>query len=93
MARPPAGAGPVGHRDLPYSVLASVKADQANGSGMDDLVALLRWHGTGRAFLNFLTDPDRTADAFAAADHRRLAEVKAAWDPDNVFRYNHNIAP
>jgi len=24
---------------------------------------------------------------------RRLADVKQAWDPDNVFRFNHDITP
>ena len=33
------------------------------------------------------------ADAYTPEDYRRLGEVKAAWDPDNLFRGNHNIPP
>ncbi|MFI7694717.1 BBE domain-containing protein [Nonomuraea sp. NPDC049655] len=27
------------------------------------------------------------------ADHRRLSALKARYDPDRLFRVNHNIAP
>ena len=27
------------------------------------------------------------------AGHERLVEIKKKWDPDNVFRMNHNIPP
>ena len=53
----------------------------------------LRPYVTGGAFLNFVTDPARTASAFTAGNHRRLAGVKATWDPGNMFRFNHNIPP
>jgi FAD/FMN-containing dehydrogenase len=85
MARPPAEAGPVGHRGVPFSVIADV-ADPA-------LVETLRPHATGGAFLNFLSDTDRTAAAYTPADLRRLRAVKAAYDPDDVFRLNHTVSP
>ena len=33
------------------------------------------------------------ASAFSAEAWRRLQDVKRQWDPDNVFRLNHNIPP
>ncbi|PXY36408.1 LLM class flavin-dependent oxidoreductase [Prauserella flavalba] len=46
-------------------------------------------------YLSFETDtrPERLADAFPPATLRRLRELKAAYDPDNVFRDNFNITP
>ena len=51
-------------------------------------------HRSGGAYLNFLGDEggDRVREAFGA-DHARLARVKARFDPGNVFRGNHNVAP
>jgi FAD/FMN-containing dehydrogenase len=64
------------------------------------------FHGAIRPFaaageyVNFLGaaagDADPSEAAIAAYGHAklaRLAALKARWDPDNVFRLNHNIAP
>jgi FAD/FMN-containing dehydrogenase len=83
MARPAAGAGPVGPRDVPLSVIADAH--------VPGLAAALAPHATGGSFLNFLADPARTATAFAPADYEALREVKAAYDPDDVFRVGHAI--
>jgi FAD/FMN-containing dehydrogenase len=83
-ARPGADAGPVGHRDVPFSITVDGPADAA---------APLARHATGGSFLNFLKDPERTHAAYTAPDHALLRELKRAYDPDNVFSVNHNIAP
>jgi FAD/FMN-containing dehydrogenase len=98
MARPERGAGPIGHRDAPFSLVAIAQSparEDANRlrAAVDAVAARLEPHTTGGAFLNFLTDAERTADAYTAADYRRLREVKAAYDPGNVFSANHNIPP
>ena len=31
--------------------------------------------------------------AYGAERHARLVEAKDRWDPENVFRLNHNIEP
>ncbi|MEU7482484.1 FAD-binding oxidoreductase [Streptomyces sp. NPDC042319] len=50
---------------------------------------------SGAVYLNFIGDEggERVVAGVGADNHRRLAAVKAAYDPDNVFRLNHNIAP
>jgi len=37
--------------------------------------------------------PEDVAAAYDTADHRRLTELKARYDPANLFRVNHNIRP
>jgi FAD/FMN-containing dehydrogenase len=39
------------------------------------------------------TGPDITRAIYGDAKLARLVALKRAWDPDNVFRLNHNIAP
>jgi hypothetical protein len=98
MARPAEDAGPIGHRDVPFSVVVAAQApDPSAADGLsaavDAVAEGIRPHAAGGSFLNFLGDPDRTADAYTLDDYRRLSEIKATWDPDNVFRGNHNIPP
>ncbi|MEV5831343.1 FAD-binding oxidoreductase [Spirillospora sp. NPDC052242] len=85
MARPAAGAGPVGHRTTRLSVTADAPSPALAGA--------LRPHTSGGAFLNFLHDPARTAEAYTAADLARLIGVKRRYDPDNVFGLTHNLPP
>jgi FAD/FMN-containing dehydrogenase len=46
-------------------------------------------------YLNFVTDAgtDRVVAALGRENWERLTAVKAQYDPDNVFRLNHNIPP
>ncbi|GIG00163.1 FAD-binding oxidoreductase [Catellatospora citrea] len=58
--------------------------------------AIRPW-STGRRFVNFLTASDATSEAVAEAylpeTYRRLAAIKASYDPTNIFRATPAIAP
>ena len=46
-------------------------------------------------YINELSDagPEVTRASYGDEKLQRLRELKRAWDPTNVFRLNHNIAP
>lgn len=74
--------GPVSHRDARFVMkIAAPAADAITATA------------TGGSFLNFLHDTARTHTAFTPANHRRLREIKTAYDPTNLFHRNHNIPP
>ena len=84
--------------------MVSIDGNWADPAQDDEVVAWVRarWakireFGTGAVYLNFtgLADEplDAGVDSAFGRNLRRLAEVKAKYDPDNLFRRNHNIAP
>ena len=53
-------------------------------------------HRAGGVYVNFLDaddDASRIREAYGDRTIRRLADVKARYDPDNVFHHNKNIPP
>jgi FAD/FMN-containing dehydrogenase len=52
-------------------------------------------HATGRVYLNFLGDEgrERVRTAYGERNYERLARLKRAYDPSNLFRHNQNIQP
>ena len=95
LARPPAVADAVGHRDAAFNVFTSAYPGPAFAHAAAAQTAmyerLLPWSG-GRSLYNFTARPDgRPVDARGAFDDATLARlraVKAAYDPQNLFRYN-----
>jgi FAD/FMN-containing dehydrogenase len=66
----------------------AVNVEWARGAWRD-----MRQFSTGGTYINFLTEEegdDRTRAAYRT-NYARLAEVKARWDPSNLFRTNKNI--
>ncbi|WP_423065821.1 FAD-binding oxidoreductase [Devosia sp. CN2-171] len=59
-----------------------------------DGIAALRQHDTG-AYVNFVSNegPERLRAAYPGATWDRLRQVKAKYDPENLFRLNQNIPP
>jgi FAD/FMN-containing dehydrogenase len=91
---------PVGNRDARYvfNIMASwdqALEDKANVEWVREAWADLSQFSTGGTYINFLSEgegPERIEAALGKA-MGRLAEVKAKWDPENVFRTNRNIKP
>ena len=60
-----------------------------------DYFAAMEQHATGGVYVNFLHNDEGEGRVRAAygARYERLAQIKASYDPDNVFRSNQNIRP
>ncbi|MFB9831722.1 FAD-binding oxidoreductase [Actinoallomurus acaciae] len=100
--RPPAVPNAVSTRGLPFVVFAfGVGApDQAISlrARLARVVDVLRPWSAERKMINFLsadeaTTADGVEEAYGPELYRRLAEVKKAYDPANVFRLFYNIPP
>ena len=68
---------------------------EANIAWTRDSHAAFQEHFSGGRWLNYLAD-DEGGDAVRPAygpNYDRLVEVKRRYDPGNLFRLNHNIAP
>lgn len=48
---------------------------------------------TGRAYVNFLGEPDGARASYGEETYGRLVTLKRKYDPANVFRRNQNIDP
>lgn len=99
VARVPTMATAYAHRASPVmanvAALFADPADRADAlADVDALVSRLD-AVTGGAYVNFLADEgaDRVRAAYPGATWDRLARIKAAYDPANLFRRNQNVPP
>jgi hypothetical protein len=99
MARVPADATAFAHRDS--RILANVAAVFATPEEraehepwVEGLAGELKQDDDG-AYAGFLADEGeaRVRAAYPGATWDRLTEIKARYDPDNLFRLNQNIPP
>ncbi len=90
----------VGNRDAAAVLNIASSWERAEDDAINVEWARNAWRGlrqfsTGGTYVNFLTEEegdDRTRAAYRT-NYPRLAEVKARWDPSNLFRANKNVAP
>ena len=100
VCRVPVEATAVPHREEGWNLLLpSVWVDPAdteeNIAWAKETHAAFAEHLTERRWLNYLGD-DQGADAVRGAygpNYDRLVELKRRYDPENIFRHNHNITP
>jgi FAD/FMN-containing dehydrogenase len=70
--------------------------DEDNIAWVRGMIAALRPNSDGGAYLNFpgfQEEGQALMQASFGPQYGRLAALKRKWDPDNVFRLNHNILP
>ena len=87
------------HRHARFEYVAGVRWTDPDEDGLRmgaarQAAAELEPFATG-AYVNMLSDegPSGMRRAYSDAKRTRLTAVKDAYDPDNVFHLNHNIAP
>jgi FAD binding domain/Berberine and berberine like len=98
-ARVPLGETAFDQRDAGYAVLFGAVSGDEPGFADETAWGQRQWdalapHATGAAYENFVADSDASAvrSAWTETTRTRLAIVKHHYDPENRFRFNHNIA-
>jgi FAD/FMN-containing dehydrogenase len=101
LGRPAAIPNAVGHRDAAFTLFSVSVADPARLDAIRAanraLFDAMRPWDHGGVFMNFLAGAHSAGEpvrsAYEPGDFARLRALKSQYDPDNVFRLNHNIAP
>jgi FAD/FMN-containing dehydrogenase len=99
MARVPVDATAFAHRDSEIMVNVAALFERpdevaVHGPWVDGFAAALR-QSDGGAYVNFLGDEgqERIRAAYPGPTWDRLTQIKARYDPTNLFRLNQNIPP
>lgn len=97
--RVPADAMAYGQRDARFVLNVHARWDEAKDDEkcIDWARSFFRAsapYASGGAYVNFMTEDEgeRVAAAYGS-NYQRLAQIKAKYDPENVFHLNQNIKP
>jgi FAD/FMN-containing dehydrogenase len=100
VARVDEDATPMTNREVawithPYAVWDEPSKSDQNIEWARSFRRDIAHYANGGIYLNFIGDEgeDRVRAAFGETKYRRLAAIKGAWDPENVFKGNQNIRP
>lgn len=99
--RVPADAMAFNQRDATVNasalgIWASKDADEDHVSWARAYASALAPHATGAEYVNYMAEnagSDRLRAVYGDAKFARLQQLKAQYDPNNVFRFNQNIEP
>lgn len=79
----------------PFGLWENPEDDDRGKQWAHDIRADLRPWASGATYLNFIGDEgeERIKAGLGRENYARLARVKMQYDPENIFRLNHNIKP
>jgi FAD/FMN-containing dehydrogenase len=94
-------ATPIGFRQARFNVMITAQwedaaDDEKNVRWTLDAREALAPYSAGGGYVNYMpreSTPDDLRHAYGDTNFRRLQQVKAAYDPENLFRSNINIPP
>jgi FAD/FMN-containing dehydrogenase len=94
----PVGATAYPHRDAEYIMNLHTQwedpeQDEECIAWARDMHEAMAPHATGGVYANFVTEDVGDQQAAYRENYDRLVEVKNTWDPENLFRLNHNVEP
>ena len=98
VARVEEGATAFAERSMPFLLNAVTgwhdeQAASAHRDWARAAIATAADASTGRAYVNYLGDPDAARTSYGEATYARLVSLKNQYDPTNVFHLNQNIEP
>jgi FAD/FMN-containing dehydrogenase len=95
----PPGATAYPHRNVLFAMNVHGRWNEASEddkvvSWAREFFAAAAPHAAGSVYINFLTQDEgaRIHEAYGP-NYQRLVDIKQRYDPDNLFRFNHNIRP
>jgi FAD/FMN-containing dehydrogenase len=88
------------HRDVVHNLVIiatgfAAAEDDRHIAWVRETWAAMRPFTRDAVYLNYLGEEEmgRVGSAYGASTYARLAALKRAYDPDNLFRVNHNVPP
>jgi FAD/FMN-containing dehydrogenase len=101
VGRVPGGETAFGNRHASHAITLDAVWRPSEGDGDHDIAWTKTFFDSldrfrDGVYVNFLDAdeaPGRVREAYGDAVYDRLADVKALYDPENVFHHNQNIAP
>ena len=100
IARVPDDAMAFTGRDARFDVSADIEwndpaLDEAHRDWIRHAMAIVEPDSVTGRYVNAVSEegPGVSRAIYGDAKYERLRALKRVWDPDNVFRLNHNIAP
>ncbi|MDS0478592.1 FAD-binding oxidoreductase [Natrinema sp. 1APR25-10V2] len=86
------------HRDTEYIMNLHTrwedpKQDEECIGWARDMHEAMAFYATGGVYVNFVPEESGQQQAAYRENYDRMVEVKNEWDPENLFRLNHNVEP